>query len=191
MPRKTRVNAVLGAAAMATGAIGVITGAAPTVAHADPCAQWRFDGDTELVQDNGWTLTFTSTDSSVKEVHAVALPTSHNDVMSGDMDGGIYGDRVHVRFNFIYSEKSDGYTYPAFGQYDGVVDADGFAHGISNAWRANDRFPITTNESYETYMSSTNNALWTSSKPMQCADAPPDSDVLKPAGVIVDSPVFG
>jgi hypothetical protein len=150
--------------------------AVSTPVHAEPpCTQWRFDGYTELIQDNGWKLTFDSNDSSVKGRLARAIPSSNAGFMEGNMDGGIYGDRAHMTFD-SWSEPG----IPSGGAYDGVVDADGFAHGTTY-----DR--ITTDPAFTGDPSS---ASWRSAEPLKCADAPPDSDVLKPDGVIQpDSPL--
>ena len=200
--------AVVASAICAAGA----TVASPVHAQ-PPCSQWSFDGYTLLNQGNGWNLTFTSHDSNVK---APARALAEQGSIDGTIDGLIYGDRIYMRFDFSIDSRSDplgvvsnilgqvligasglpesGWV-PAFGQYDGAVDQDGFAYGTTSYWVLGNPGQDTindTNDRWENYRKSPYaNSTSRSANPLKCADGSPNSDVLEYDGVNPDSGAFG
>ena len=138
----------------------LVTVAAPALillnaglASAGPCTQWGFAGQTQFNQSNGWTLFFESTGAKAQgRASAVGsapggfrmVGVNPEDIpgMHGNIDGGVDGYVLNV------TARWDG---GSVGRYEGSVDANGFAHGVT--YDARD--PSST-------------AKWDSNGPLQC-----------------------
>lgn len=95
----------------------------PALAQAaPPCSQWGFGGDTRLNQSNGWTLAFNSTGPRAQGRAQAFGGRDSPGHMVGTVDGGIDGYVVNLQVRWDGGE---------FGKYDGSVDANGFASGIT------------------------------------------------------------
>jgi hypothetical protein len=115
------------AAATAISAIGFVMVPAPARAGpmlplvAPACSQWGFDGPMSFRQSNNWGLTFDSRGPRAQgpataRNRAVAQP------MHGTISGGIDGYAVNLEVRWDSG---------SVGKYEGSVDANGFANGVT------------------------------------------------------------
>jgi hypothetical protein len=98
---------------------------------APPCKQWRFDGYTELVQDNGRKLTFVAFGSKVGEVDATAIPADGGVWRTGKVKNLVIDGSV-VKLDFDQPPLLFQPDTSAYGLYTGGVLPDGFAYGITH-----------------------------------------------------------
>jgi hypothetical protein len=95
MSHKTTANKprVFAAATAALGVAGLIIVPAP--AHALPaCVQFGFPGDVNLIQNDGWSVTFSSTGSNASG--PAQASHSGGGKLTGTVAGGIEGKKINV-----------------------------------------------------------------------------------------------
>jgi len=119
---------------------GVAVGSAAP-ASAAPCNQWGFDGRTGFMQDNGWVMWFDSQGARAQGA-ANAYSADLTGSMHGTIDGRIDGYAINL------TARWDG---GALGKYEGSVDANGFASGVT----------------YDA-KTPTSHATWRSDRPLRC-----------------------
>jgi hypothetical protein len=171
MSQATIMNRSLFAAATAISAVGFL--AVPAPAQADPpppCDQYGFTGFIELIQSNGWRVSFTSTGPSAGG-RADARGASGAQ-MHGNIRGGVSPRKLARSEVSLTISWDNGPT----GDYFGLVnDNDGFAHG----------------DTYD-QADASSTAHWDSSAPLGCLiPAPPSPQQAPPPIDAVPKPLPG
>lgn len=117
--------------------------AAPAAVHAGSlfaCAQWRFDGYTEFVHDNGSKLEFVSftSDLGLDGLYTTIIPPGGGPAEFGWTTANIDGTVISMMFRPFYNPAPFRHVF-----YNGGVLPDGSAYGImhddllpkSTSWR--------------------------------------------------------
>jgi hypothetical protein len=107
--------------------------ARPPYRLAPGCESWKFDGYTEIIQDDGWTMSFTSYDTEAGSGGEARAVKGGPDVpLNGPITGGVgsAGRDINMTVDWVGHYTPGGlYVGYGHGEYRGRIGSDGYASG--------------------------------------------------------------